>query len=134
VHSECLTGEAFGSLRCDCGEQLDSALRRDTIGNLRGAGFIGSGPRSPTPGAPYNYVTTSHFLSVFGLETRRDLPNIEALEDVGLLSRAAVWEEQRSAGAKAMMNKKPVAFPASLACANHPVPMDAIWAVTSIPN
>lgn len=29
VHSECLTGEAFGSLKCECGPQLDSAL--DTI-------------------------------------------------------------------------------------------------------
>jgi len=28
VHSECLTGDVFGSLRCDCGEQLASALRR----------------------------------------------------------------------------------------------------------
>lgn len=28
VHSECLTGEAFGSLRCDCGPQLDDALAR----------------------------------------------------------------------------------------------------------
>ena len=28
VHSECLTGDAFGSLRCDCGPQLDSALRQ----------------------------------------------------------------------------------------------------------
>jgi len=28
VHSECLTGDAFGSLRCDCGAQLDSALRQ----------------------------------------------------------------------------------------------------------
>jgi 3,4-dihydroxy 2-butanone 4-phosphate synthase/GTP cyclohydrolase II len=27
VHSECLTGDAFGSLRCDCGEQLDGAMR-----------------------------------------------------------------------------------------------------------
>ncbi|BDT91201.1 riboflavin biosynthesis protein RibBA [Nocardia sputorum] len=27
VHSECLTGDAFGSLRCDCGEQLDAALQ-----------------------------------------------------------------------------------------------------------
>jgi len=27
VHSECLTGDAFGSLRCDCGDQLASALR-----------------------------------------------------------------------------------------------------------
>jgi 3,4-dihydroxy 2-butanone 4-phosphate synthase/GTP cyclohydrolase II len=26
VHSECLTGDVFGSLRCDCGEQLDHAL------------------------------------------------------------------------------------------------------------
>lgn len=26
VHSECLTGDAFGSYRCDCGEQLDAAL------------------------------------------------------------------------------------------------------------
>ena len=27
VHSECLTGDAFGSLRCDCGEQLEAALK-----------------------------------------------------------------------------------------------------------
>lgn len=27
VHSECLTGDAFGSLRCDCGQQLASAMR-----------------------------------------------------------------------------------------------------------
>ncbi len=27
VHSECLTGDVFGSLRCDCGEQLQNALR-----------------------------------------------------------------------------------------------------------
>ena len=28
VHSECLTGDAFGSMRCDCGEQLQEAMRR----------------------------------------------------------------------------------------------------------
>ncbi len=27
VHSECLTGDAFGSLRCDCGQQFDAAMR-----------------------------------------------------------------------------------------------------------
>lgn len=27
VHSECLTGDVFGSLRCDCGPQLDAALQ-----------------------------------------------------------------------------------------------------------
>ncbi|HET8613257.1 MAG TPA: GTP cyclohydrolase II [Sphingomonas sp.] len=28
LHSECLTGDVFGSLKCDCGPQLDGALRR----------------------------------------------------------------------------------------------------------
>ena len=28
IHSECLTGDAFGSLKCDCGPQLESAMRR----------------------------------------------------------------------------------------------------------
>lgn len=27
IHSECLTGDVFGSLRCDCGEQLQKALK-----------------------------------------------------------------------------------------------------------
>jgi len=28
VHSECVTGDVFGSLRCDCGTQLDLAMRQ----------------------------------------------------------------------------------------------------------
>lgn len=28
VHSECLTGDVFGSMRCDCGDQLETALER----------------------------------------------------------------------------------------------------------
>ena len=28
VHSECLTGDVFGSMRCDCGIQLDAAMAR----------------------------------------------------------------------------------------------------------
>lgn len=32
LHSECLTGDAFGSLRCDCRDQLETALR--TIGEM----------------------------------------------------------------------------------------------------
>jgi 3,4-dihydroxy 2-butanone 4-phosphate synthase/GTP cyclohydrolase II len=37
VHSECLTGDVFGSLRCDCGVQLDAALKKiaeDGLGAL----------------------------------------------------------------------------------------------------
>ncbi|MEE1620146.1 3,4-dihydroxy-2-butanone-4-phosphate synthase [Zafaria sp. J156] len=41
IHSECLTGDVFGSYRCDCGEQLDAALEAvarggGTIVYLRG--------------------------------------------------------------------------------------------------
>ena len=62
-------------------------ISRDLIGHLRGAKLIASGPRSPTLGAPYTYVTTKEFLLEFGLDTLRDLPDFEALEDAGLLSK-----------------------------------------------
>ena len=61
-------------------------VSRDVIGHLRALGFIAAGPRSPTPGAPYTLVTTKAFLSHFGFDTLRDLPDIERLEDAGLLS------------------------------------------------
>ncbi|HEY7727680.1 MAG TPA: bifunctional 3,4-dihydroxy-2-butanone-4-phosphate synthase/GTP cyclohydrolase II [Candidatus Eisenbacteria bacterium] len=32
LHSQCLTGDVFGSLRCDCGEQMDAALARIEAG------------------------------------------------------------------------------------------------------
>nr|WP_274866230.1 SMC-Scp complex subunit ScpB [Sinorhizobium meliloti] len=69
-------------------------VSRDTIATLRDAGFIASGPRSPTPGAPYTYVTTKRFLSAFGMETLRDLPDLERLEDAGLLSHEALVDEE----------------------------------------
>ena len=71
-------------------------ISRDTIAGLKAAGFLASGPRSPAPGAPYTYVTTKHFLSTFGFETLRDLPDIEALEDAGLLNRYAEADTDRS--------------------------------------
>ncbi len=37
VHSECLTGDAFGSMKCDCGEQLSAALMRI---NQAGSGIL----------------------------------------------------------------------------------------------
>jgi segregation and condensation protein B len=79
--------------RGDLSSMFGKEVSRDTIAGLRDAAFIASGPRSPTPGAPYTYVTTKQFLSVFGLETLRDLPDMEALEDAGLLSRQALKEE-----------------------------------------
>ncbi len=37
VHSQCLTGDTFGSTRCDCGEQLDAAFKKI---NKKGSGVL----------------------------------------------------------------------------------------------
>lgn len=73
--------------RAELSSFFGKEISRDFIGHLRGAGLIASGPRSPTPGAPYTYVTTKEFLLEFELDTLRDLPDFEALEDAGLLSK-----------------------------------------------
>ena len=73
--------------RSALGEILGKEISRDLIGALRSLGFIGAGPRSPQPGAPYTYVTTKTFLSQFGFESLRELPDLERLEDAGLLSK-----------------------------------------------
>ena len=86
--------------RGDLSKIFGKEVSRDTIVSLRNANFLASGPRSPTPGAPYTYVTTKHFLTAFGMETLRDLHDIEALEDAGLLSRKGVQEDTLSAGAE----------------------------------
>ncbi len=73
--------------RGELSEFLGREVSRDAIAALRGEGLIAAGPRSPTAGAPYAYVTTPGFLSQFGFESLRDLPDIEKLEDAGLLGR-----------------------------------------------
>ena len=79
--------------RGDLSKIFGKEVSRDTVASLRNANFLASGPRSPTPGAPYTYVTTKHFLTAFGMQTLRDLPDIEALEDAGLLSRKGMQKE-----------------------------------------
>ena len=65
--------------RGELSQFLGGEVSRDAIASLRG----------PTPGAPYAYVTTPAFLSHFGFESLRDLPDIEKLEDAGLLGRTS---------------------------------------------
>lgn len=84
--------------RAELSALVGREVSRDTIAGLRAAGFIVSGPRSPRPGAPYTYVTTRAFLSHFGLDTLHDLPDREALEDAGLLSRAGLEGEGEGEG------------------------------------
>jgi segregation and condensation protein B len=59
-------------------------ISRDLIGRLHTRGLIGTGPRSPRRGAPYTFVTTDQFLLAFGLQSLRDLPDREQLQDAGL--------------------------------------------------
>ena len=74
--------------RGELGRIFGKEISRDLIAVLRGEGLIAAGPRRPQPGAPCTYVTTSEFLSRFGLESLRDMPDFEKLEDAGLLSKA----------------------------------------------
>ncbi len=64
---------------------LGKEVSRDVIARLKRLDLLGAGPRSPEPGAPLTYVTTSTFLARFGLASLRDLPDTEALEEAGLL-------------------------------------------------
>jgi segregation and condensation protein B len=65
-------------------------VSRDVLAALRETGLVAAGPRSPRAGAPVTFVTTGTFLEHFGLASLRDLPDMEKLEDEGLLSKEAL--------------------------------------------
>jgi segregation and condensation protein B len=60
-------------------------ISRDLIGRLHARKLIVTGPRSPRRGAPYTFVTTQQFLVAFDLESLRDLPDREQLDDAGIV-------------------------------------------------
>jgi chromosome segregation and condensation protein ScpB len=62
-------------------------ISRDVIGRLKRLDLVDGALRAPEPGAPFAYVTTRKFLAAFGLAGLRDLPDLERLEDEGLLQR-----------------------------------------------
>lgn len=80
--------------RSELGKVFGKEMSRDIVAALKRAGVITAGPRSPEPGAPYTYVTTEKFLSVFGLASLRDLPDLERLEDAGLLTKDKLLAEE----------------------------------------
>jgi chromosome segregation and condensation protein ScpB len=84
--------------RRDLSSLIGREVSRDVFARLKRLGLIGAGPRAPTPGAPLTYVTTKLFLEVFGLGSLRDLPDIEALEDAGLLERGPELEQKPGIG------------------------------------
>ena len=73
--------------RGDLSRLAGKEISRDVIGRLKRFDLIDGALRAPEPGAPFAYVTTKKFLEVFGLATLRDLPDIERLEEEGLLQK-----------------------------------------------
>ncbi|VTZ51188.1 hypothetical protein MPC4_320020 [Methylocella tundrae] len=69
-------------------EFIGREVNRDLIVGLRAIGYIAAEPRSPRPGTPYAFVATKALLARFGLSSLHDhLPDIEMLEDAGLLAK-----------------------------------------------
>jgi chromosome segregation and condensation protein ScpB len=83
--------------RAELSQILCRDISRDILATLRDTGLIGAGPRSPRAGAPVTYVTTGTFLERFGLASLRDLPEMEKLEDEGLLSKDALLSGELAA-------------------------------------
>jgi chromosome segregation and condensation protein ScpB len=83
--------------RSSLGDILGRKISRDAIAALRSAGLVATGPRSPQPGAPHTYVTTPAFLGLSGLQSLRDLPDLDRLEEAGLLGKPPLPEELRGA-------------------------------------
>ncbi len=71
--------------RAKVSEMLGKEISRDTIARLKRLDLIGAGPRVAQAGAPLTYVTTPAFLSVFGMNSLRDLPDLEVADGIAVV-------------------------------------------------
>ena len=93
VHSECLTGDVFGSLRCDCGNQLEKAMEQI---EREGRGILLS--RRKDPDADDYRSDRRRSASGSGKTDGSDAPGVQArkeragTEPGGLPVRKRLWE------------------------------------------
>ncbi|MDB5358768.1 MAG: scpB [Rhodospirillales bacterium] len=71
--------------RAEVEEIRGVTLAKGTLDLLMEAGWVMPKGRRETPGRPATWVTTDGFLLHFGLDSLRDLPNIDELKAAGLL-------------------------------------------------
>lgn len=68
-------------------EQIRSvSISKSTFEILVAENLIKPGKRRDVPGRPLTWITTRHFLDTFGLESLKELPNLQELKEAGLLS------------------------------------------------
>ena len=76
--------------RAGLAELFSREINRDLLSRLKFQGLIANGPRAPMPGAPHTFVTTDEFLITFGLQSLRDLPELENPMEEGELQEGRV--------------------------------------------
>ncbi len=86
IHSECLTGDLFRSLKCDCGQQLEQALHRMQDAAARGSGGILLYMRDEGRGIGLGNKMRAYHYQAQGLDTE------EANEVLGLPVDARTYQ------------------------------------------
>ncbi len=86
IHSECLTGDLFRSLKCDCGQQLEQALRRMQDAAASGSGGILLYMRDEGRGIGLGNKMRAYHYQTQGLDTE------EANEVLGLPADARTYQ------------------------------------------